>query len=144
MHLELCSFVTCSFYTSMRFDDSANREQRQAQITNANDHAVQGSLVGEWTCQHGRAVFLTLYGQPPKPVGPAVVEVSSHTKFIRVGHGKVISLTKSENFPPTEMKPHRKIHYYLFLWDFHFCGRWLLELFEALRIPVALKSGAVF
>ena len=43
---------------------------------------MQRGLVDDRSGQHGRAIFLTLYGQAPEPVRPAVVEVALYPNLI--------------------------------------------------------------
>ena len=47
---------------------------------------MQRRLVDDRSDQHGRAIFLKMYGQAPKRVRPAVVEVPFHSKSIDIGH----------------------------------------------------------
>ena len=47
---------------------------------------MQGSLVNDRSDKKGRTIFLEVYCQAPKPVGPTVVEVTFHSKTICVDH----------------------------------------------------------
>ena len=47
---------------------------------------MQGGLVDDRSDQQGRAIFLEVYGQAPKPVRPAVGEVTFYSKTIDVAH----------------------------------------------------------
>ena len=45
---------------------------------------MQGGLVDDRSDQQGCTIVLKVYGQAPKPLRPAVVEVTPHSKTIRV------------------------------------------------------------
>ena len=63
----------------MRSDGSPHRQQRQGKITDANDYTMQRRLVDDRSDQHGGAIFLAVYGHAPKPVRPAVGEVTFYS-----------------------------------------------------------------
>ena len=72
--------------TAVHVGHPIHRQQRQAEVADAGDHAMQRRLVDDWTGQHGRAVVLALDDQAPEPVRPAVVEVPGHADPIAIVH----------------------------------------------------------
>ncbi len=57
-----------------------------AKVTDSSDHTVERRLVNHRSDEQGRTIFLTLYGHASKPLRPAVVEATFHSKSIGVDH----------------------------------------------------------
>ena len=67
------------------------RQERQAEVADARQQAVQGRLVDDRSDQHRRAIVVTPNRESIEPIRPAVVEVPAHVNAIEIGRGRTVS-----------------------------------------------------
>ncbi len=71
-----------------------NRDKRQAQVSNAVEHTVQGGLVGNGSVEGGRAVAFVGESQIFEPIGPPIIEMSLDFDFVYRGGGFLLSFNQ--------------------------------------------------
>jgi drug/metabolite transporter (DMT)-like permease len=77
------------------FVDHAHRKERQAEVANSGEQAVQRRLIGHATDDHGLARPAALDAQSVEPRGPVRVELSTHADLVG-RRGPVGSVIHSE------------------------------------------------